>query len=111
MRTIKNSVRLIGHLGADPSIKTFDSGKKVANVSIATTDYMIIDGKKTAETHWHNLVLFGKNAELAEKYLQKGKEIAIDGKLTNKSYTSKSGEKKFMTEIIVSEFTMLGKAS
>ncbi len=110
MKTIKNSVRLIGHLGADPTIKTFTSGKKVANLSIATTDYTIVDGKKTAETHWHSLVLFGKNAEVAEKYLQKGKEIAIDGKLTNRTYTTKEGEKKYLTEVIVSEFAMLGKA-
>ena len=110
MKTIKNSVRLIGHLGADPTIKTFNSGKKVANVSIAITDYMMVDGKKTAETHWHHLVIYGKNAEVAEKYLQKGKEIAIDGKLTNRSYTTKSGEKKYLTEIIVDEFAMLGKA-
>jgi single-strand DNA-binding protein len=110
MKTIKNSVRLIGHLGADPSIKTFDSGKKIANLSLATTDYTMVDGKKTAETHWHNLVLLGKIAEVAEKYLQKGKEIAVDGKLTNRSYTTKNGEKKYITEVLVSELALLGKA-
>ena len=111
MNTIKNSVRLIGNLGADPTMTTFSSGKKAAKLSLATTDYTIIDGKKTTETQWHNLVLYGKIAEVAEKYLTKGKEVAIDGKLTNRSYTTNAGEKKYITEIVVSELALLGKAS
>jgi single-strand DNA-binding protein len=109
MSTIKNSVRLIGNLGATPTIVNTEKGTKIARVSIATSDYYYNDKKeKVTETYWHNLVFFGKVAELAEKLLDKGKEVAIEGKLTNRSY-EKDGEKKYMTEIIVNEFNVFSK--
>jgi single-strand DNA-binding protein len=109
MNTIKNSVRLIGNLGAAPTIVNTEKGTKIARVSIATSDYYYNDKKeKVTETYWHNLVFFGKIAELAEKILNKGKEVAIEGKLTNRSY-EKDGEKKYTTEIIVNEFNVFSK--
>jgi single-strand DNA-binding protein len=111
MNTIRNSVRLIGNLGMNPDVKTFETGKKVARFSLATTEFSKdAKGNKQTETSWHNLVLWGNQAEVAEKYLQKGKEIAIEGKLTSRSYIAKTGEKKYVTEIVVNEIVMLGKA-
>ena len=109
MSTIKNSVRLIGNLGAAPTIFNSEKGAKIARVSIATSDYYYNDKKeKVTDTHWHNLVFFGKSAELAEKLLTKGKELAIEGKLVNRSY-EKAGEKKYITEIVVNEFNVFSK--
>jgi single-strand DNA-binding protein len=111
MNTIKNSVRLIGNLGANPDVKTFETGRKVARFSLATTEVTKDSkGNKQSETSWHNLVLWGNVAEIAEKYLHKGKEIAVEGKLVSRSYLSKTGEKKYITEIVVNELVMLGKA-
>ena len=110
MNNLRNSVRLIGHLGGDPDVKNFDSGKKVARISLATNEsYKNQKGEKIQETCWHNLVIWGKSAEFAEKYLEKGREIAIEGRLTSRSYTTKEGEKKFISEIIVNEILPLGK--
>ena len=112
MNGLRNSVRLIGNLGANPEVKEFESGKKVARFTLATNEtYTNQQGEKITDTSWHNLVLWGKTAEIAEKYLEKGSEVAIEGKLTNRSYTNKEGEKKYITEIIVNELLMLGKKS
>lgn len=109
MSTIKNNVRLIGNLGAAPTIINTEKGAKIARVSIATSDYYYNDKKeKVTETYWHNLVFFGKAAELAEKLLTKGKEVAIDGKLVSRSY-EKDGEKKYVTEVVVNEFNLFGQ--
>ena len=109
MNTIKNSVRLIGNLGAAPTIINTDKGSKIARVSIATSDYYYNDKKeKVTDTYWHNLVFFNKSAELAEKLLAKGTELAIEGKLVNRSY-EKEGEKKYITEIVVNEFNLYKK--
>jgi single-strand DNA-binding protein len=111
MNTIKNSVRLIGNLGGNPDVKTFETGRKMARFSLATTEFRKdAKGNKQSETSWHNLVLFGNVAEVAEKYLHKGKEIAIEGKLVSRSYIAKTGEKKYVTEVEVNELVMLGKA-
>ena len=110
MNGLKNSVRLIGHLGANPETKELDGGKKVSRFTLATNEtYKNAKGEKVTDTVWHNLVLWGKTATIAEKYLEKGAEIAIEGKLTNRNYTNKEGEKKYFTEIVVSELLMLGK--
>ena len=107
---LRNSVRLIGHLGAAPEVKNLEKGNKVAKLSIATNDtYTNQNGEKVKETYWHNLVAWGKTAEIAEKYLSKGSEVAIEGKLTNRSYTDKDGTKKYITEILVSEILLLDK--
>ena len=109
MYALKNKVQLIGHLGNAPEVKTTENGKKLAKFSVATNEsYRNAKGEKVTETTWHNIVAWGKVAELAEKYLTKGKEVIIEGKLINNSYTDKDGNKKYSTEVQVSEILMLG---
>jgi single-strand DNA-binding protein len=109
MYALKNKVQLIGNLGNAPEVKTTESGKKLARFSVATNEsYRNAKGEKVTETTWHNLVAWGKVADIAEKYLSKGSEIAIEGKLINRSYTDKDGNKKYITEVQVNELLMLG---
>ena len=109
MYALKNKVQLIGNLGNAPEVKTTESGKKLARFSVATNEsYRNAKGEKVTETTWHNLVAWGKVADIAEKYLTKGKEVAIEGKLINRSYTDKDGNKKYITEVEVHELLMLG---
>lgn len=109
MNHLKNSVRLIGNLGQNPEVKNVSTGKKVARFSIATSDkYKNEKGETITETYWHNLVAWGKLAEIVEKYLQKGNEVAIEGKLTSRSYTDKEGNKKYITEVLVNELLLMG---
>ena len=108
MNAIRNKVQLIGNLGNDPEMKEFKSGKKMARLSLATSDfYKDNDGKKITSTQWHNLVIWGKMAEVAEQYLNKGSQVAVEGKLTYRSYENKEGEKRFFTEIVVNDMVML----
>ena len=110
MNTLRNKVQLIGNLGNDPEIITLDSGKKLAKFSLATNEYYKdADGQKQTKTEWHNLVAWNKTAEIIENYVTKGKEIAIEGKLTNRSYETKEGEKRYLTEVVVNEILMFGK--
>ena len=112
MYTIRNKVHLIGNLGQTPEVKTLNSGKKMARFSVATSEnYRNAKGEKVKETQWHNLVAWGKLAEIVEKYLTKGKEVAIEGKLINRSYNDKEGNKKYISEIEVNELVMLGAKS
>lgn len=112
MNALRNSVRLLGHLGEDPKVRKLDSGKTVANFTIATNEiYRDHNGEKQSETTWHRLVAWGKQAEIAEKYLKKGSEISIEGKLTNRSYEDKNGGKQYITEVVVNQMLMLDKAS
>ena len=109
MNTLRNKVQLIGNLGNNPEIITLDSGKKLAKFSIATNEnYKNAQGEKITDTQWHNLVAWNKTAEIVEKYLEKGKEIAIEGKLTSRSYEDKDGAKKYITEVVVNELLLLG---
>lgn len=109
MSTLRNKVQLIGNLGNNPEIITLESGKKLAKFSIATNEtYKNAKGEKITNTEWHNLVAWGKTAEIAESYLEKGREIAIEGKLTTRSYDDKDGNKKYITEIVINELLLLG---
>jgi len=109
MNTLRNQVQLIGNLGNDPEIFQFENGKKKATISIATSEvYYNADKEKVTDTQWHKVVFFGKTAETVEQYLQKGKQIAISGKLTYREFTDKEGNKRYVTEIIGSEMLMLG---
>lgn len=109
MTTLRNKVQLIGNLGNAPEIINLDSGKKLAKFSLATNEnYKNAQGEKQTETQWHNIVAWNKTAELVEKYVEKGKEIAIEGKLTSRSYEDKDGNKRYVTEVIVSELLLLG---
>ena len=113
MYALRNKVQLIGILGNAPEIKNTESGKKLARFSIATNEvYNNAKGEKVKETIWHNVVAWGKVAAIVEKYLNKGSEIAVEGKLITRSYTDTHGVKRYITEVEVSELLILGsKAS
>lgn len=110
MNAMKNTVQLIGHVGNDPEIKIFDGGKKLANITIATNDsYKNDKGEKVETTEWHKVVAWGKTADIIEKYVTKGLQIAVEGKLTHRSYDDKNGEKRYISEVVVNEVLLLGK--
>jgi single-strand DNA-binding protein len=110
MNALRNKVQLIGNLGNDPEIVNLDGGNKLAKFSIATNEtYKNAKGEKVTDTQWHNVVAWGKTAEIVENYLTKGNEVAIEGKLTHRSYENKEGEKRYITEIKCNELLMLGK--
>ena len=103
MSTLRNNVRLIGRVGNNPETKTFDNGTKVS-LSLATSDFYYNDkNEKVETTQWHNIVAWGKTAELIQKYVEKGKEIAVEGKLTYRTYEDKEGIKRSITEIVINE--------
>jgi single-strand DNA-binding protein len=109
MYALKNKVQLIGNLGKAPEVINTESGKKIARFSLATNEsYRNAQGEKVTDTQWHNVVAWGKTAALAEKYLQKGTEVAVEGKLVSRSYMAKDGNKKYITEIQVSEILLFG---
>jgi single-strand DNA-binding protein len=110
MNALRNRVQLIGNIGNDPEIMTLDSGKKRARITLATNEsYKNDKGEKITETQWHNLIAWGKPAELIEKYTSKGTQIAVEGKLTHRSYDDKNGEKKYITEVVLTDMLLLGK--
>jgi single-strand DNA-binding protein len=110
MKDLRNRVQLIGNLGMDPEVKKLDGGSALTKFSLATTQtYINTKGEKVKDTQWHNLVLWGKMAETAGKYLKKGSEIAAEGKIVYRTY-EKNGETKYITEIVVSDFLMMPKA-
>jgi single-strand DNA-binding protein len=112
MNSLKNRVQLIGHLGVDPEMKTIENGTKLARLRLATNEtFTNAKGEKVTETQWHNVVAWGKTAELAEMLLTKGAEAAIEGKLVSRSYTDKDGQKKYVTEVVVDEFLLLSRKS
>jgi len=104
-----NKVMLIGNLGKDPEVRAIPSGVKVANFSIATTEsYTDKNNQKVDKTEWHNIVMWRGLAEVAEKYLKKGNQVFIEGKLTTRSWDDQTGQKKYMTEIVADNMVMLG---
>ena len=110
MANLRNSVQLIGNLGKDPEVKTFDKGRKMATFTLATNEtYLNQKGEKIKDTQWHNLVIWGKLADTAEAYLKKGTEVVIEGKLVHRSYETASGEKRYITEVNVNDLVLLGK--
>jgi len=110
MKNMKNKVQLIGNVGQEPEVKTLGEGKKVANITLATNDYYINDkGDKVEQTEWHRVTAWGKVAEIIEKYVTKGKEIAIEGKLTYRNYDDKDGIKRYVTEVVANDILLLGK--
>ncbi len=107
MKSLRNSVQLIGRLGKDPEVKLYNDKKRVS-FSIATSDsYKNQKGEKVEDTQWHNIVIWGKLAGVAEKYLKKGNEVAVEGKLVHRIYES-NGEKRYYTEINVNDLVLLG---
>ena len=112
MYALKNKVQLIGNLGNAPEVRNTETGKKLVRFSVATNEqYKNAKGERVTETQWHNLIAWGKVAEIAEKFLAKGTEVAIEGKLINRNYMDKEGNKKYITEIQVTELLLLGKAT
>ncbi|RNC92020.1 MAG: single-stranded DNA-binding protein [Allomuricauda sp.] len=110
MNALRNKVQLIGNLGQDPEIVNLDNGSKLAKFSIATNEiYKNAKGEKVTDTQWHNVVAWGKTADIVENFLMKGKEVAIEGRLTNRSYETKEGDKRYITEIRCNELLLLGK--
>jgi len=109
MSTLRNKVQLIGNLGNQPEVITLESGKKLAKFNMATNEsYKNAKGEKITETQWHNIIAWGNTAQIIEQYVNKGEEVAIEGKLTSRSYDDKEGNKKYITEIVVNELLMLG---
>ncbi len=108
MKSLRNSVQLIGRLGKDPEVKSVGKSQK-ATFSIATSDsYKNAKGEKVEDTQWHNIVIWGQLADVAQKYLKKGMEVCVEGKLMHRDYETDKGEKRFITEINVNDLLMLG---
>ncbi len=111
MNTLRNSVKLIGHIGQDPEVRTLDKGNKVASFRLATDDsYTDKDGNKQKQTQWHNITAWGKLAERTEKYLKKGMELAVEGQITYRNWEDKNGAKHTTCDIVLNDFLMLDKA-
>ncbi len=105
-----NKATLIGNLGKDPEVRAIPSGAKVANFSIATTEsYTGKDGQKVDKTEWHNIVMWRGLAEVAEKYLKKGSQVYVEGRLQTRSWDDQNGQKRYTTEIIADNMVMLGR--
>ena len=108
MNTLKNKVQLIGHLGAAPEMKTLENGNTLAKMRIATNEvYKNAQGEKVTDTQWHNVIAWGKTAEIAGRFLAKGSEIMIEGRLTYREYTGQDGQKRSSTEIVANELMMM----
>lgn len=104
-----NKVILVGHLGKDPEVRHLDGGVTVASFPLATSETYNKDGRKIEQTEWHNIVMWRGLADIASKYLQKGKLVYIEGKLRTRHFEDKEGHKKYTTEIVAENFTMLGR--
>lgn len=109
MKNLKNTVNLIGFLGANPKVKPLGNNKQVARLSLATTEsFKNKKGEKIDDTQWHNIVAWNRTAKFAEKFLQKGSHVAVEGKLVHVSYVDKNGVKRNTTEIVAHEFLLVG---
>ena len=109
MNALRNKVSLIGRLGAQPELVTLESGRTLARFSLATNEsYKDKKGEWQTITQWHNITAWGKTATLTEKLLTKGQEVIVEGRLVNKSYETKTGEKRYTTEVEMNEFLALG---
>ncbi len=112
MTTLRNSVHLIGHLGNDPEKRTFGDNKTMVKFSLATSDYYKDkNGERVTDTQWHKITAWGGTATIADKYLKKGQEVAISGKITYRSWDDQDGNTKYFTEIVADEIALLGKKS
>ena len=110
MRTIRNNIQLIGRLGKDPELKNLENGNKLLKVTIATNDYYKnAKGDKVTDTQWHNVIAWGKLAENMEQILKNGYEVALNGKLTHRTYEDENGIKKYFSEVVANEFVKLSQ--
>lgn len=107
MKDLRNKVQLIGHLGMNPEVKDFENGKKLAKFSVATKQsYRDTNGDKVEDTQWHNVIAWGKDAELAEKFLAKGSYVTIEGRIVYRNYEDKEGQKRYVTEIVLNDMIL-----
>lgn len=104
-----NKVILVGHLGKDPEVRYLEGNVSVASFPLATSETFNKDGRKVEQTEWHNIVMWRGLADIAAKFLQKGKLVYIEGKLRTRSFEDKEGIKKYTTEVVAENFTMLGR--
>ena len=112
MNALRNKVQLIGNLGMNPEVKELDGGKRIAKFTLATNEYYNNkSGERVQETQWHNIVAWGKTAELMEQLLAKGKEVMVEGKLTSRSWEDNTGNRKYITEVVANEFLVLSPKS
>jgi len=110
MNTPKNKVQLIGHLGADPEMKSFENGNAMAKMRIATNEtYKNAQGELVTDTQWHTVIAWGKTAETAGKFLNKGSEVLVDGRLVHREYTASDGQKRHTTEVVVQDLIFMDK--
>lgn len=110
MNALKNNVQLIGNIANEPEIKNFDGGKKLANITIVTTEeYFKENGEKAEQTFYHRVSAWGETADYIEKNIIKGQEVAAEGKLTHRSYDDKDGNKRYITEVVANEVLLIGK--
>jgi single-strand DNA-binding protein len=108
MNSLRNKVMLIGNLGQDPEIKTTETGKKVTHFTLATDDgYKNAEGQKVSETTWHNIVAWNGLADVAGRFLKKGREVAVEGRIVYRSYEDKNGVTKYITEIVLNDLLLL----
>ena len=107
MANLRNRVQLVGNLGMNPEVKAFDNGRKLAKFTLATNEnFNGKNGQERTETQWHNIIAWGKQAEIAQKYLQKGNEVAIEGRLTHRQYEDKNKETRYVTEVVLSSYVL-----
>lgn len=107
MTSLRNRVQLVGNLGMDPEIKVFENGRKKVKFTLATNEtFNGVNGQEKTETQWHNVIAWGKQAEIAQQYLQKGNEVAIEGRLTYRQYEDKNKQTKYITEVILSSYVV-----
>ena len=110
MNTLRNKVQLIGNLGNNPDVITLDSGKKCAKFNMATNEhYKNAQGEKVTDTQWHQIVAWGKTADIIEQFATKGKEVTVSGKLTTRQWQDKEGHTRYTTEVLCQEILLLGK--
>lgn len=108
MNTLRNKVMLVGNLGQDPDMKTLEGGKKVVHFTLATKeDYKNSEGQKVKETTWHNITAWNGLAEIASKYLKKGNEVFVEGRLVYRTYEDKQGATKYVTDIVLNDLLLL----
>jgi len=104
-----NKVILVGNLGKDPEVRHLEGDKKVAKFTLATTEaYRDKNGQRVENTEWHNVEFWGPVTDVIEKYLKKGSQVYVEGKLRTRSYEDKEGVKKYVTEIIGQNMTLIG---
>jgi|SRR5690606_41804056 len=106
-----NKVILVGHLGRDPEVRHLEGGNTVVRFTLATSETYTKDGRRVEQTEWHNIVVWRGLADIAARFLQKGKLVYIEGKLRTRSYEDKEGNKRYSTEVVADNFTMLGRKS